>query len=782
MNYVSSETLLNAINDGYWDWNLRTNELFLSREWKAMLGYTENDLENCTLSDWDALLHPRDKRETYKKIDEHLQGKTEIYRAEFRLRCKDGTYKWILGRGRVVERDDAGHPVRMIGTQSDIEQNKQLELDLRKNEQYLRSIVEDQREMICRFNHTGKITFANQAFLNFTGLGLHEIYKTSFFSFVQKNEQNLVKVYFDSALAKERVRENEIHMQRKDGEIRNINWRCHWLPFAEEDKSEFQLVGQDVTELKQVFDQFKTRSTVDRMISEILARFTSFTGDDYDEIIASSMQDLGQALAMDRVSIIRFNYAKETMSVSSEWCREGVQSYKQTMQDQLLSTFPWVIDQLGVKKEIRLSKPSDLPDQAVNERRWLEKRKTQSTLMVPVELSSNRLIGFLCFESLAQRGKWDSALVSQLKLLTEVIANTIENKNAENLVRANEARERLFIDALPALIMRVDNAGLIMDYISGCHGILSQYISLLEPAPGTPLGTVFPNETAQALLAKAAEFDSEENRYGFEFEIEVAGKTATVEARFAEIKEDEIMIIIQDISEKKKLEQQKTDFINNATHEMRTPLTTIMLMIDLLEKQNESLKKQQYWEVLKGEVGREKLLIEQLLSVSRIERGQFRFSQKNLDLLPVLHEAIEMLYPQAEAKGITVHLSIPSDPVFINADTNAVQIIFTNLLSNAIKFSDDESEIGVDVKTSADLVRVIFWDKGIGIPEEDLPHVFDRFTRGSNAIAEEIQGSGIGLFIVRYLMQSFGGSVVIDSKIAAGTRVTLSFPALKKIE
>jgi signal transduction histidine kinase len=148
----------------------------------------------------------------------------------------------------------------------------------------------------------------------------------------------------------------------------------------------------------------------------------------------------------------------------------------------------------------------------------------------------------------------------------------------------------------------------------------------------------------------------------------------------------------------------------------------------------------------------------------------------------VLHEATEILQPQAEAKEITIHLSEPNEPVYINADTNAVQIIFTNLLSNALKFSENASEIGVDVKAEAEQVRVIFWDNGMGIPEEDLPHIFERFTRGSNAIAEEIQGSGIGLFIVRYLMQSFGGMVSIDSKIAAGTRVTLSLQALEKIE
>jgi PAS domain S-box-containing protein len=490
----------------------------------------------------------------------------------------------------------------MIGTQSDIEPRKQVEEVLQQNEQYLRSIVEDQRELICRFKPGGKITFANQAFLNFTGLAQKEIEKKegNFFSFILQNEETLARVFFDSTLAKVKINENELRLKRKDGALRNINWRCHWLQPSEFVEGEFQLVGQDITDIKKVLAQFHTRSTIDRIISEILARFTTYTGDDYREIINLSLQDLGEVLGMDRVSIFLFNFAQETMSNTHEWCRKGVTSFKENDQDQLLSRFPWAIDQLGVNKEISLTSLSELPEQAKNERQWLEKRKTQTLLMVPIELTNNRLIGFLSFESLSARGKWDDALISQLKLLTEVIANAIENKNAENLIRANETRERLFIDALPALIMRVDNAGLILDYISGCRGIFSQYISLAEPAPGTPLGTVFPNETAQALLASAAEYSNGETASAFEFEIEVAGNTAAVEARFAEIKEDEIMIILQDVSEKKKLEQQKTDFINNATHEMRTPLTTIMLMIDLLEKQNDFLKSQQYWDVLKG--------------------------------------------------------------------------------------------------------------------------------------------------------------------------------------
>ncbi len=132
---------LNGAGDGIWDWNVQTNFVFFSRQWKAMLGYSEDDIGD-TLSEWDSRVHPDDKPQCYADIQRALRGETTSYRNEHRLRCKDGSYKWILDRGKVIEWCASGQPLRMIGTHSDISERKRLEANSKAAERQMQTIVE----------------------------------------------------------------------------------------------------------------------------------------------------------------------------------------------------------------------------------------------------------------------------------------------------------------------------------------------------------------------------------------------------------------------------------------------------------------------------------------------------------------------------------------------------------------------------------------------------------------------------------------------------------------
>jgi diguanylate cyclase (GGDEF)-like protein/PAS domain S-box-containing protein len=122
---------LEGARDGVWDWNLVTNEVYFSRQWKQMLGYAEHEIAG-TLEEWDKRVHPEDKARAYADIEKHLKGETPYYQNEHRLRCKDGTYKWILDRGMIVSRDATGKPTRLIGTHTDITGRKQAEETIRE--------------------------------------------------------------------------------------------------------------------------------------------------------------------------------------------------------------------------------------------------------------------------------------------------------------------------------------------------------------------------------------------------------------------------------------------------------------------------------------------------------------------------------------------------------------------------------------------------------------------------------------------------------------------------
>ncbi|MEM9266004.1 MAG: PAS domain-containing protein [Cyanobacteria bacterium P01_F01_bin.13] len=121
---------LEGAGDGVWDWNIQTNEVFYSHQWKAMLGYGDDEVGS-GLDEWDSRVHPEDKDQCYANMKHHMEGEAPVYQNEHRVRCKDGTYRWILDRGKVVEWDDAGNAKRMIGTHTNITERKQAEDELR---------------------------------------------------------------------------------------------------------------------------------------------------------------------------------------------------------------------------------------------------------------------------------------------------------------------------------------------------------------------------------------------------------------------------------------------------------------------------------------------------------------------------------------------------------------------------------------------------------------------------------------------------------------------------
>ncbi len=152
---------LKGANDGIWDWNLKTNEVFFSRHWKEMLGYSEAEIGN-TIAEWSSRVHPDDLGWVKEVIQDHFAQKTPLYISEHRLRCKDGSYKWILARGQALW-DEAGNVLRIAGSHTDITSRKQAESKLARSENLLRTIIESEPECVKILDREGKLLEMNSA-------------------------------------------------------------------------------------------------------------------------------------------------------------------------------------------------------------------------------------------------------------------------------------------------------------------------------------------------------------------------------------------------------------------------------------------------------------------------------------------------------------------------------------------------------------------------------------------------------------------------------------------
>ncbi|WP_104104969.1 ATP-binding protein [Arthrobacter sp. 08Y14] len=233
----------------------------------------------------------------------------------------------------------------------------------------------------------------------------------------------------------------------------------------------------------------------------------------------------------------------------------------------------------------------------------------------------------------------------------------------------------------------------------------------------------------------------------------------------------------------RELDRAKTDFVATVNHELRTPLTSITGYLELiLEGSGEDIppKTRQMLEIVGRNAARLDQLISDLLTISRTD-AHAALALEDLDLGELLDTVAASLAPAAAASGITLQLGLLPAAHVVRGDKAQLEQVFTNLLSNAVKFTLPGGTVNVCSKmvaTDAGLqIRVQIVDNGIGIPEADLPKLFRRFFRASNATSAAIPGTGLGLAIVQDIVLQHGGELDIDSTLGRGTTVTVQIPA-----
>ena len=205
-------------NDGIWDWNLLSGKVFYSNRWKEMIGYGPGELEE-ELSEWENRVHPDDLESVMFKLKQHFNHETTDYSAEHRVVCKDGSWKWILDRGKVLEWDANGQPVRMVGTHSDISERKQAELALLESEERYRSIFESVQEVYFEASVNGTLLEVSPSIEQISkGQFIrNEILGQSFAEiYANPDERN---IYFAKLFEQKRVNDYELWLRNKDGSV-----------------------------------------------------------------------------------------------------------------------------------------------------------------------------------------------------------------------------------------------------------------------------------------------------------------------------------------------------------------------------------------------------------------------------------------------------------------------------------------------------------------------------------------------------------------------------------
>ncbi|HVO38175.1 MAG TPA: HAMP domain-containing sensor histidine kinase [Spirochaetia bacterium] len=228
-----------------------------------------------------------------------------------------------------------------------------------------------------------------------------------------------------------------------------------------------------------------------------------------------------------------------------------------------------------------------------------------------------------------------------------------------------------------------------------------------------------------------------------------------------------------------RLAQKKASFVANVSHELKTPLTSISLFVELLRrpKRPEPEKRERYLELMAGETERLGRLINNVLDFSSLERGTKKYAKKIVDLGRIAQEVVEGQRARQEGRGFTVRFTRQDAALLVDADGEALKQILLNLLSNAEKYSPERKEIDVEVAREGDRVAVHVRDRGIGVREKDRERVFKEFFRVDDSLSARVPGTGLGLTIARRIAREHGGDVTCGGRDDGGSDFVLLLPA-----
>jgi two-component system phosphate regulon sensor histidine kinase PhoR len=238
------------------------------------------------------------------------------------------------------------------------------------------------------------------------------------------------------------------------------------------------------------------------------------------------------------------------------------------------------------------------------------------------------------------------------------------------------------------------------------------------------------------------------------------------------------VLVFHDITEIKRLERVRKDFVANVSHELRTPLTSIKGYIEALLDGVKDDPKQclEFLQILQKHANRLNNLIADLLILSQIESGRYHWKQEQVKVADLVERAISILKPIAENKRQTISVLIPSNLELLVGDPEKLIQVLINVLDNAIKYTPENGKISLEVKQAGDTIEIAVSDSGIGIPKKDLSRIFERFYRVDQARSRELGGTGLGLSIVKHIIEAHGGKVSVESELRKGSRFVLTLP------
>ena len=351
-------------------------------------------------------------------------------------------------------------------------------------------------------------------------------------------------------------------------------------------------------------------------------------------------------------------------------------------------------------------------------------------------------------------------LVRSLREMHQQLADRFDE------LRRERAESAALVESMVEGVIAADGRGRVVTANPAARRLLGYGASI--PLPDLP--ELFRHKAARDIVDAVLQGQPVQDR-----QVELDGRVLLVNAR--PLPAGGAVLVLHDLSDLRRLETVRQDFVANVSHELKTPLTSISGYAEtLLDDTIDATTTRRFLGTILNNARRMQRLVDDLLDLSRVEAGRWHPSLSEVDVASAAGESWAALAGKAEGRDVTLTLDLEPGAEFIEADPEAVRQVLTNLMDNSLRYTPSGREIICLTRRTEGGVAVSIRDSGPGISREHLPRIFERFYRADPSRSRDEGGTGLGLAIVKHLVEAHGGRVSVRSELGQGTTVTCLFP------
>ncbi|MGV3561311.1 PAS domain S-box protein [Larkinella arboricola] len=779
-NHLWLTQAMRSARAGWARWDLVSGQMEWSPEGKAIVGFSSQE-EAQTLEGWLGRIHPDDRPNVQARAAESIAQRKE-FEYEYRVVHDDGQVRWLQGTGQVFY-NQSGRPYHSAGLVIDITQRKQVEQALRQSEEQYRLLFSSIEEGFCliqvQFNEWGQVEDyrlleVNPSFEKLTG-----IYQGTgrwIRDIVPTFPQNFLDMFGQVVLTGERCR-FEVQSKSMDRWYDIYGFRV-----GQASEQKVGLLFNDITQRKRQQDH-------QDLLADITEAITDQVGT--QEIMAIAGQKLMAVFPISSFSI--WDIRPDS--------------------DEVYRRFFWAKDPLLLPERAHLSAYFS-PD-GVGRLRQGENvviRDIQTDLGANAEAFKALDIGSYVGLPYRREEHWKSILTlfspiaydwqpDQIALLTDVMNRLlprIERARAEEALKASQARLTALFESLPVGVGEADTNGRLV--------LANRQMQRFLPNGLIPSQDRARQDRWRAYHPDGRRLEPEEYPAARALRGERVvpglemlytpdeGPPIWIRMAAVPIREDEgratgIVAIITDISELKQAEEalkeasrRKDEFLAMLAHELRNPLASIRLGMGLLSWTDETDPlQQQTVRLINQQVDHLVRLVDELLDVSRISRGKIQLKLEAVELTGLIASSVAAIRPQYEALGKGLHFTPWEKPLLVQGDATRLGQVVTNLLTNGLRYTGEQGQVWVSLQEKDGQGHLRVADNGIGLTPDQQTAIFELFVQVDVSLARSEGGLGIGLTLVKRLVEMHGGRVQAHSPgLGQGSEFVICLPLLEQ--